>query len=125
MRSTNFEKVGDFQREVLGNSFPSAPRMPPDPMHELRCLQEELYELAAAIQQQGIVDAADAVIDLIYFAYGLGFKMGLPMDDVFDIVHQANLAKIKGRGKRGHDEDAIKPADWVDPKTLIARRLRP
>ena len=125
MRSTNFEKVQDFQHEVLGNNTPLSPRMPPDPMHELRCLQEELYELASAIQQDDVVDAADAVIDLIYFAYGLGFKMGLPMDELFDVVHQANMTKVRGKTKRGHDDDAAKPEGWVDPRTRIAEILRP
>jgi len=122
-RSTNFEKVGDFQREILGNQYPEHSGMPPDPMLELRCIQEELYELAAAIQQKDLVEAADAVVDTLYFAYGLAFKMGLPIDEMFEIVHQANMTKIPAATLRRAD-DAVKPKGWVDPRVLLRMMVR-
>lgn len=123
MNSTNFDKVCDFQQEVLRRRFPNGPGLPADPVHEMKCLTEELYELNTGLMTADIVEAADAIVDLIYFAYGLGFQMGLPMNMLFDIVHEANMRKVKGMTKRGNPDDAAKPADWKDPKEEIRRLL--
>lgn len=123
MNSTNFEKVCHFQREILHRHSPTKAVMSNAKLRELHCLQEELLELSAAMLKDDLVGAADAIADLIYFAYGLAYQMGLPMDEIFGAVHEANMAKQKGKTKRGHEDDAAKPADWVDPKITIARML--
>jgi hypothetical protein len=123
MRSTNFDKVSDFQQEVLKRQFPNGPTLPADPIHEIRCLTEELYELNTGLMTHDLVEAADAIVDLIYFAYGLGFQMGLPMDALFNIVHEANMKKVRGMTKRGNPNDASKPEGWKDPKESIKELL--
>ena len=123
MNYSNAEKVEHFQEEVLGNIKPFAPRMPADPLREIAYLTEEISELAVAMQKNDIVDAADALIDLLYFAYGLGFKMGLPVDECFQIVHLANMRKSRGLTKRGLSGDAAKPADWINPRQHLAALL--
>lgn len=123
MSSTNFQKVCDFQQEVLQRRTPNGPGLPVDPVHEMKCLTEELYELNTGLMTGDIVEAADAIVDLIYFAYGLGFQMGLPMDMLFSIVHEANMRKVKGMTKRGNPDDAAKPEGWRDPKEEIRELL--
>jgi predicted HAD superfamily Cof-like phosphohydrolase len=86
-------------------------------------LTEEISELAVAMQKNDVVDAADALIDLLYFAYGLGFKMGLPVDECFQVVHLANMRKSRGLTKRGMPDDATKPADWINPRQHLAALL--
>lgn len=122
MRSTNFELVGDFQREVLGNVFPATPRAPRDPAHSILCLEEEVAEFAEAINKGDLVDATDALVDLVYFALGTAYQMGVEFDQAFLIVHMANLAKRRGVvDKRGESAngDAVKPPGWTDPKIAI------
>ena len=123
MSLTNFEKVSNFQSEILHRHSPSRALMTRHKLRELHCLSEELLELSTAMMQDDVVGAADAIADLIYFAYGLAYQMGLPMDEIFGAVHEANMAKQKGKTKRGHEDDAAKPVDWVDPKITITRIL--
>lgn len=121
MRSTNFELVGDFQREVLGNRRPVQPRMPLDRAMAVQCLDEEVKEFADALSTEKVEDAVDALVDLVYFAMGTCYQMGVDFDEAFLIVHTANLLKRKGVTKRGEtaNGDAVKPEGWCDPKAAI------
>lgn len=90
-----------------------------------RFMMEELSEFLSAHEREDLVDAADALGDLIYIALGAGLHMGLPMDGILEEIHKANMAKQPGMTKRGIEQDAVKPAEWVGPeagiKELIAR----
>ena len=121
MRSTNFELVGDFQREILGNRSPVAPRFMADPRNTILCLKEEVDELAKAVDAQDLVGAVDALVDLVYFALGASYQMGVNFDEAFLIVHMANLQKRRGKTKRPESAngDAVKPEGWVDPKVAL------
>jgi len=125
MRSTNFQLVSDFQREVLGNQMPAQTRMPADPEKSLVCLEEEVAEFADAIQANDHVAAIDALVDLVYFAMGTSYQMGVDFDLAFTIVHIANLKKRKGITKRGEtpNGDAVKPEGWEDPKVALRALL--
>lgn len=89
------------------------------------CIQEELDELVQAcglqphnLQAQNLANQADALVDLVYFALGTAVMLGLPWQELWDDVHRANMAKVRGIGPRGHQVDCIKPPGWVGPKTL-------
>ena len=82
------------------------------------CLQEELNEFKAAILTQDLAEQADALVDLVYFAKGTANMLGLPWAELWDDVQRANLAKVAGVGKRGHQVDCIKPAGWRGPETF-------
>jgi len=127
MRSSNFELVQDFQREVLKNDFPPTPTLQSygKVNHLLTCLQEELQELQDALLEDDVVGATDALVDLVYFALGAAHQMGIPFDEAFCLVHIANLKKQKGMTKRGHENDATKPADWASPEEAIRALLYP
>ena len=49
--------------------------------------------------------------------------MGIPLDKVWDVVHHANMTKVKGTTKRGIANDAMKPIGWVGPEVNIAKIL--
>jgi predicted HAD superfamily Cof-like phosphohydrolase len=125
MRSTNFELVGDFQREVLGNRSPAQPRFMADPANTVLCLEEEVAEFAEAIDKRDLVAAVDALVDLVYFALGASYQMGVNFDQAFLIVHMANLQKQRGKTKRPESAngDAVKPEGWTDPKAALAGML--
>lgn len=82
--------------------------------HRIRCLQEEIDEFCEA---QDLAEQADALIDLVYFALGTAIMMGLPWETLWNDVHRANMAKVKGMTKRGFDNDLQKPYGWIPPKT--------
>jgi predicted HAD superfamily Cof-like phosphohydrolase len=81
-------------------------------------MQEELDEFHDA---KNIYEQADAMIDLIYFALGTLVEMGIEPDEIFEIVHNANMSKLWPDGKPHYNNDGktIKPAGWKDPEPLL------
>ncbi len=78
-------------------------------------MNEEVSEFLIA---DDIYEQADAMIDLIYFALGTMVEMGLEPDELFEIVQQANMAKLWPDGKPHYtpkDGKVIKPEGWEDP----------
>jgi predicted HAD superfamily Cof-like phosphohydrolase len=85
-------------------------------------MYEELQEF---IHANDLVEQVDAMIDLIYFALGTLVEMGVEPDEVFDIVHKANMDKLWPDGKLHHNNDGktIKPPLWQDPYEIIKESL--
>lgn len=81
----------------------------------LECMREELVEFEEAIETQDLAALADALVDIIYFAVGTAAQMNLPLQALWDDVHRANMAKVRGVGHRGHTVDVVKPESWVAP----------
>ena len=95
-----------------------------------KAIKEELAEFEQAHEQQDFISAVDAVTDLIYFAYGFLFRMGLTAAEarrVGSIVHGCNMAKKLGHVAKRCDDgsvaDAVKPEGWTGPEELIAEAL--
>lgn len=91
-----------------------------------KCLNEEIVEFEDAYKEGDLIKCVDAMIDEIYFAIGVLYKMGLTaesIDKVFAHVHSKNLEKKLGvnhnRGD-GSAADAVKSAEWVGPEEGIA-----
>lgn len=106
--------VKQFQEEILGNKFPEKPVGFSVELsgQTLIRLTEEINEFASA---EKLSDQADALIDLIYFALGALHQAGVDTQRVWDAVQLSNMTKRKGVTKRGDDNDAAKPVDWVPP----------
>lgn len=113
-------KVEEFNKSILALPIPSEPQV----LNEQRrvwasgAILEELHEFAAASDTGDVEEAADALIDLIYFALGRLVEMGVPAVAVMDAVHDANMTKIQGElakrpGSLGYD--AVKPEGWTAP----------
>ncbi len=84
-------------------------------------MQEELDEFIGA---QGLVDQVDALIDLMYFAVGTLVEMGVKPDEIFEIVHRANMTKLdNGTPLFKADGKTAKPKDWQDPAEQIQQVL--
>lgn len=85
-------------------------------------MQEELDELAEAAT---LVDQADALLDLIYFALGTLVEMGMDAEDLFEIVHNANMDKLRTKHETILRDDGKvgKPDGWQSPEFHIAQRL--
>ncbi len=81
-------------------------------------LQEELNEFAEAVSQS---EHVDALLDLIYLAFGTLLELGCDPLTMFNAVHEANTAKIykpsvqdivKGGTAA---KDVVKPEGWQPP----------
>ncbi len=84
-----------------------------------------IEETEEFLESETIVDQADAMIDLMYFALGTLVEMGIEPEELFDIVHNANMNKLFEDGKPHYDSDGktIKPKNWKDPKQQLIKAI--
>lgn len=84
-----------------------------------------LEEIDEFIEAKDIVEQADAMIDLIYFALGTLVEMGIKPDSLFEIVHMANMSKLWEDGKPHYNKGKIiKPLTWEDPYDKLAEEIK-
>lgn len=85
-----------------------------------------LEEITEFIEANEIVEQADAMIDVIYFALGTLVEMGIRPDSLFDIVQAANMSKLWPDGKPHYDAEGktIKPVIWEDPHSKLEVEIR-
>lgn len=86
-------------------------------MERIAFMQEELKEYQDALMASDLDGMADALIDLVYVAKGTAIEMGLPWEPLWQDVQRANMAKVKGKTKRGIEIDVAKPPGWKPPNT--------
>ena len=86
-------------------------------------LLEEINEFLEA--EDDMVEQADAMIDVIYFALGTLVEMGIRPDSLFQIVHQANMSKVWEDGKIHYDSEGKvqKPAAWESPYMKLKQAI--
>ena len=118
--NNEFEKVKEFHIAFESPVSETPVMLTPDRVKaRAEFMREELGEFEDAAN---IYEQADAMIDLIYFALGTLVEMGVKPDELFDIVHKANMTKLWSDGKvhrREGDGKVIKPPDWEDPEPKI------
>lgn len=113
-KDKGFEDVRAFQEKFGQLSYYEPGFLTRRKLEErARFLQEELDELLAA---PTLDLQADALVDLVYVAYGTAVMMGLPWTALWDDVQRANMAKVRGQTHRGNLVDVCKPDGWVGPK---------
>ena len=129
MANLFFKQVSNFNRDIIGYTFPPKPTKLPSTVKELLLIQlrEEIDELE---NSNTLTDEVDALIDLIYFAFGGLYKQGIEEDTfgaLHTIVHNCNMTKVAGKkASRGYDgtaQDAVKPANFIPPERIICRFL--
>jgi len=63
-----------------------------------------------------IAEQVDALVDIDYFNGNAASKVGWDMDEVFDVVHEANMAKKQADGTfHKVDGKVTKPPGWTPP----------
>ena len=102
---TNFEKVGLFMT-TFGQEVKKKSELSSDKINLLRLslIQEELDELTKAINENDILEVADALTDILYVTYGAGHAFGIDLDKCFDEVQNSNMSKIGENGKPIYNE---------------------
>ena len=97
---TNFEKVGIFMK-TFGQEVKTSPSLSSEKINSLRIslIKEELEELSTAINQNDLLEVADALTDILYVAYGAGHAFGINLDKCFDEVQASNMSKLGDDGK--------------------------
>jgi predicted HAD superfamily Cof-like phosphohydrolase len=110
---------------LLGSIKPCLPKLE---IFEFKLghIQEELDEVVRAYAKKDLVEFADGLIDLVYVVLGMSHFAGIPFNEIFQMVHEANMkkkrAKKKSDSKRGSKLDIVKPEGWKKPD--VAKILR-
>ncbi|UVK59262.1 MazG-like nucleotide pyrophosphohydrolase [Microbacterium phage Quartz] len=94
------QQVLEFQRAMelpVGHRARAVPEDQKAVRHEL--IREELEEFLVALQTDDMVEQADALIDILYVAFGGLVVMGIDAEVLFDEVHRSNMSKFGEDGK--------------------------
>ena len=115
---TNFEKVGLFM-STFGQEVKKNSELSNDKINALRLslIKEELEELSKAIQENDILEVADALTDILYVTYGAGHAFGINLDKCFEEVQKSNMSKLGKDGKPIYNEQGkvMKGPDYFKP----------
>lgn len=112
---------------AMGDPLPTAPIFPSPERMALRAvlIHEELDELETAMRVYDLVEAADAIADLLYVVYGTAVTFGIDIEPIFHAVHANNMTKVGG--ERRADGKFLKPDGWQPPEIerLLAEQSAP
>jgi predicted HAD superfamily Cof-like phosphohydrolase len=116
-----YYKVLEFH-QIYGMRINHAPVLD-IPSKEMRyeLVKEELEEYREALDEDDIVEVADALADLIYVVYGAAIEHGINLDEVIDEVHKSNLSKLHHEtGKPIYREDGkvLKGENYTPPDVI-------
>ena len=102
---TNFDKVGTFMK-TFGQEVKTKPSFSTDKINKLRLdlIREELTELTEAMNNNDLLEVADALTDILYVTYGAGHAFGINLDKCFEEVQNSNMSKLDENGKPIYNE---------------------
>jgi predicted HAD superfamily Cof-like phosphohydrolase len=106
--------VKEFQ-QAFGQRVGDHPFLPNANERELRMrlMKEEYKEYKKAEKANDLVNLASELADIIYIACGTAVSYGIPLNEVFEEVHKANMSKlIDGKVIRREDGKIQKPEGW-------------
>ena len=97
---TNFEKVKEFMT-TFGQEVKNKAEFPNEKIVELRkkLIDEEFNELKDAINENDLIEVADALTDILVVTYGAGVAFGIDLDKCFEEVQKSNMSKLSNDGK--------------------------
>jgi predicted HAD superfamily Cof-like phosphohydrolase len=102
---SNFNKVGIFMK-TFGQEVKNEPSLSTDKINKLRIdlVKEELEELKEAMDNNDLLEVADALTDILYVTYGAGHAFGIDLDKCFDEVQNSNMSKLGENGEPIYNE---------------------
>ena len=102
---SNFNKVGIFMK-TFDQEVKSKPSFSSDKINKLRIdlIKEELDELTEAMDNNDLLEVADALTDILYVTYGAGHAFGIDLDQCFEEVQNSNMSKLDEKGKPIYNE---------------------
>ena len=102
---TNFEKVKKFMT-TFGQEVKTNPSFASDKINLLRyeLIKEELNEFKVALENNNLLEVADALTDILYVTYGAGHAFGIDLDKCFEEVQNSNMSKLDKNGKPIYNE---------------------
>lgn len=108
-------QVMEFHRK-FGVKFERHPTLPGEALAKFRSdlIKEESKEFRKAVLEDfDMIDAIDALCDILYVTFGAANAMGVDLEKHFDAVHRANMRKVGGPTRE--DGKILKPEGWEPP----------
>ena len=102
---SNFSKVGTFMK-TFGQEVKDKPAFSTDKINKLRIdlIKEEVEDLTEAMNNNDLLEVADALTDILYVTYGAGHAFGIDLDKCFEEVQNSNMSKLDENGKPIYNE---------------------
>jgi predicted HAD superfamily Cof-like phosphohydrolase len=102
---SNFNKVKTFM-ETFGQEVKTKPAFSTNKINSLRynLIKEELDELKVAMENNDLLEVADALTDILYVTYGAGHAFGIDLNKCFEEVQNSNMSKLDESGKPIYNE---------------------
>ena len=102
---SNFNKVGTFMK-TFGQEVKTEPSFSTEKINKLRIdlIKEELQELTEAMNNNDLLEVADALTDILYVTYGAGHAFGIDLNKCFDEVQNSNMSKLDENGEPIYNE---------------------
>ena len=118
---TNQEKVEEFREKHALATFDYPYRgYTEERFLHARLISNEAAEAVEALQFKSVAEIAKELADVLYVCYGCAAELGIPLDEVFEKVHQSNMTKdtrLDEGGKIAKGDDYIP----VDMETLLEK----
>lgn len=121
MKKTPLERmhgmVERFNSDLVGIDIPAEPTILRVDRANFRIkhMEEELQEAIDGFNSDDLEEATDGLIDLTYVALGALVEMGICVGGVFEEVHDANMAKVRGINPKRPTDTVAKPEGWKPP----------
>ena len=121
MFESNYQKVREFHeafnhlmdRELDGTTHTGFERA----SLRNRLMLEEFGEVQKELFGWDKKKLAKELADLLYVVYGTAATYGIPIDEVFDKVHESNMSKLGENGKPVYRDDGkvMKGPNYKEP----------
>ena len=87
--------------ETFGQEVKLRPSLSSNKINTLRynLIKEELDEFKQALENNNLLEVADALTDILYVTYGAGHAFGINLDACFEEVQNSNMSKLGNDGK--------------------------
>lgn len=115
------EDIKDFHRK-FGLEYTGKPRPLEPDLHNFRTnfMAEEIAEYNTDYHKGDLAGQLDALVDLLYVAFGTAHMHGFDIEKAWVRVHEANMKKTRTKNeaesKRGNIKyDVVKPPGWKPP----------
>lgn len=80
-------------------------------------LEETRLNLTSSTLSEAMEELAKELGDLLYVTYGTAEELGIPLEEVFKVVHESNMSKVWSDGtvRRNDFGKVLKPDTYSPP----------
>lgn len=90
--------------------------------HRIRMVKEEANELVEALMTGDLVKIARECVDVLMVVLGTMLVYGLPINNIWQAVHAANMRKVQAPGNTKASKPT-KPPGWQSPDREIKQAI--